>query len=153
MPCRWRPRADGFAAIQYLDDDDLTLGQYHAVKSSMDGTATRFVSPWPLEIAGPMTELLRPMLPMGDLRLSRRQLERSLQNRWYDTSRLRRETGWRPRVTLAEAVQRTLAGRPAEPYLPAFRKASRLPVSRYSFASSRPNISSSFEIRPVQPVW
>ena len=95
--------ASGTGLRQYniVDDDELTLGQYHAVKSSMDGTATRFASPWPLEIAGPMTELLRPMLPMGDLRLSRRQLERSLQNRWYDTSRLRRETGWRPRVTLA----------------------------------------------------
>jgi len=87
----------------------LTLRQYHTVKSSVDGSATHFASPWPLQIAGPITECLRPLLPMGDLRLSRRQLERSLQDRWYDTRRVRQETGWQPRVPLLEAVQRTFS--------------------------------------------
>jgi nucleoside-diphosphate-sugar epimerase len=45
---------------------------------------------------------------MGDLRLSERQIRRSLQNRWYDTRRIREDTGWRPRVPLQEAVQRTV---------------------------------------------
>lgn len=101
---------NGFRQFNIVDDDDLTLRQYHEVKSAVDGSATRFASAWPLRVAGPMTELLRPLLPMGDLRLSRRQLERSLQDRWYDTSRIRRETGWRPRVGLREAVERTQEG-------------------------------------------
>jgi nucleoside-diphosphate-sugar epimerase len=45
---------------------------------------------------------------MGDTRLSRHQLERALQDRWYDTSKIRRETGWQPRVSLEEAIRRSL---------------------------------------------
>ena len=98
----------GLQPFNIVDDDNLTLCQYHTVKSSVDGSATRFSSPWPLQIAGPITECLRPLLPMGDLRLSRHQLERSLQDRWYDTRRIREQTGWQPRVPLVEAVRRTL---------------------------------------------
>jgi nucleoside-diphosphate-sugar epimerase len=98
----------GLRQFNIVDEDDLTLRQYHEVKSSVDGTTTSFSSPWPLHVAGPITELLRPMLPMGDLRLSRRQLERSLQNRWYDTRRIREQTGWQPQVSLLEAVERAL---------------------------------------------
>ena len=98
----------GLREFNIVDDDNLTLRQYHAVKSSVDGWATRFASPWPLRIAGPITEWLRPLLPMGDLRLSSRQLERSLQDRWYDTRRIREQTGWQPRVALHEAIRRTL---------------------------------------------
>jgi nucleoside-diphosphate-sugar epimerase len=40
-------------------------------------------------------------------------LERALQDRWYDTSKMRRETGWQPRIALEQAIQRTLTqGRP-----------------------------------------
>ena len=55
------------------------------------------------------------MLPMGDLRLSSRQLERSLQDRWYDTRRIRKQTGWQPRVPLLEAIRRTLKAHAAPP--------------------------------------
>ncbi|MGC2109822.1 MAG: NAD-dependent epimerase/dehydratase family protein [Candidatus Korobacteraceae bacterium] len=101
-------RGAGLRQFNIVDDDDLTLRQYHEVKSSIDGTTTRFSSPWPLHIAGPITELLRPMLPMGDLRLSRRQLERSLQNRWYDTGCIREQTGWQPTIPLTDAILRTV---------------------------------------------
>ena len=104
-------QGSGFRPFNIVDDDDLTLARYHQVKSSMDGTTTRYASPWPLRIAGPMTELLRPILPMGDLRLSSRQLERSLQNRCYDTRRVRQQAGWKPLVALPEAVRRTLEAR------------------------------------------
>lgn len=102
----------GLRQFNIVDQDELTLRHYHELKSSIDSTTTRFSSPWPLQIAGPITELLRPMLPMGDLRLSRRQLERSLQNRWYDTRRIRKQTGWQPRWPLLEAMQRTLNAQP-----------------------------------------
>ena len=57
-----------------------------------------------------LAEALRGIIPMGDTRLSTHQLRRSLQDRWYDTSKIRRETGWQPRVALPDAVQRTLTG-------------------------------------------
>ncbi len=99
--------ATGFRQFNVLDDDDLTLAEYHKLKSSIDRTKTRFSSPWPLHLASPIMEALRSIVPMGDLRLSKHQLERSLQNRCYDTHRIRQATGWQPRVPLDEAIRRT----------------------------------------------
>jgi 2-alkyl-3-oxoalkanoate reductase len=98
----------GFREYNVLDDDSLTLGLYHQLKSAVDRSSPRFLSPWPLYAASPFAEALRGVVPMGDTRLSRHQLRRALQDRWYDTSKIRRETGWTPRVSLAEAIQRTL---------------------------------------------
>ncbi|HKD85555.1 MAG TPA: NAD-dependent epimerase/dehydratase family protein [Terriglobales bacterium] len=97
----------GLREYNVLDDDELTLGRYHELKSAIDHSKTRFSSPWPLYAASPITEVLRPIVPMGDLRLSRHQLERALQDRWYDTRRIREAAGWKPRVALGEALKRT----------------------------------------------
>jgi nucleoside-diphosphate-sugar epimerase len=96
----------GLRQFNVLDDDDLRLGQYHELKRAVADSTARFCSGWPLFLASPFAEALRPLLPMGDTRLSRHQLRRALQDRWYDTSRIRRETGWRPRVPLPEALRR-----------------------------------------------
>lgn len=106
--------ASGSGLRQYnvLDDDGLTLARYHQLKSAADHSSTRFVSAWPLFLASPFTEALRSIVPMGDTRLSRHQLRRALQDRCYDTHRIREETGWRPRVSLEEAIQRTLRSHP-----------------------------------------
>jgi dihydroflavonol-4-reductase len=79
-----------------VDDENLTLGQYHAAKREADGTRTLFLPGWPVLLAAPLTG------PPP------RQVKRALQNRWYDTRRIRQETGWAPKVPLREAVQRTL---------------------------------------------
>jgi 2-alkyl-3-oxoalkanoate reductase len=102
--------ASGLREFNVLDDDDLTLGQYNRLKRAADGSTTYFASGWPLYVASPFAEALRGIIPMGDTRLSRHQLQRSLQDRRYDTSRIRRETGWKPRVSLADGIQRTLHG-------------------------------------------
>ena len=98
----------GLCEFNVLDDDDLTLGRYHELKRAADHSTTHFASRWPLYVASPFAEVLRPVIPMGDTRLSRHQLRRSVQDRFYDTGRIRRETGWRPRVSLEEAIRRTL---------------------------------------------
>ena len=102
--------ATGSGLRQYnvLDDDDLTLGCYHEIKSAADHSTTRFFSGWPLYLASPFAEALRPTIPMGDTRLSRHQLRRALQDRHYNTSHIRTETGWRPRASLEQALRRTL---------------------------------------------
>lgn len=101
----------GLREFNVLDDDEVTLGQYNQLKRVADGSTTYFASGWPLYIASPFAEALRGIIPIGDTRLSRHQLRRSLQDRRYDTSRIRRETNWKPRVPLAEAIQRTLHGK------------------------------------------
>jgi nucleoside-diphosphate-sugar epimerase len=83
---------------QYIvvDDENLTLGQYHAAKTDAGGTRTLFLPGWPVLVGA----------PLGGM--SRRQVARALQDRWYDTRRIREETGWAPKVPLREAIQRTL---------------------------------------------
>jgi nucleoside-diphosphate-sugar epimerase len=98
----------GLREYNVLDDDDLTLARYHEVKSAADRSTTRFFSGWPLFLASPFAEALRPIISMGDTRLSTHQLRRALQNRWYDTGRIREKASWRPQVPLEEAVKRTL---------------------------------------------
>ncbi len=99
---------DGLREFNVVDDDDLTLAAYHKIKSAADHTTTLYWVGWQLYVASPFAEALRSLIPMGDVRLSPHQLRRSLQDRWYDTRRIRHETGWTPRVPLAEAVERTL---------------------------------------------
>ncbi|HUI83664.1 MAG TPA: NAD-dependent epimerase/dehydratase family protein [Candidatus Binatia bacterium] len=97
----------GLRQFNVLDDDDLTLGKYHELRCSVELRKTRFFSGWPLYLASPFAEALRSLVPMGDTRLSRHQLRRALEDRRYDTRRIRQQTGWQPRVGLAEALRRS----------------------------------------------
>jgi 2-alkyl-3-oxoalkanoate reductase len=92
-----------------VDDDQLTLANYHAAKREVDKTATYFSPGWPVRLAAPLAELAIRMLPVGgSVRFSKHQLDRALQDRWYDTRRIREETGWMPKAPLKDALYRTL---------------------------------------------
>jgi nucleoside-diphosphate-sugar epimerase len=101
-------KGNGFRQYNVLDDDDLTLVRYHEIKSAADFSMTRFSSTWPLFAASPLAETVHSIVPTGDTRLSRHQLHRALQDRFYNTQRIRRETGWHPQVSLEDGIQRTL---------------------------------------------
>jgi nucleoside-diphosphate-sugar epimerase len=74
----------------------------------MDKTVTHFFSGWPIMLAGPLAEIAIRVLPVGgSARFSKHQLTRALQDRWYDTRRIREETGWVPKVRLKDALYRT----------------------------------------------
>ena len=91
-----------------VDDDELTLAMYHEAKTAVDKTVTHFSSGWPVRLAGPFAEIAIRMLPVGgSVRFSKHQLNRALQDRWYDTHRIREETGWAPKVALKDALYRT----------------------------------------------
>jgi nucleoside-diphosphate-sugar epimerase len=91
-----------------VDDDELTLVKYHAVRTEMDKTVTHFFPGWPIMLAGPFAEIAIRVLPVGgSARFSKHQLTRALQDRWYDTRRIREETGWMPKVRLKDALYRT----------------------------------------------
>lgn len=102
----------GLRQYNLLDDDKLTLGRYHQLKRAADHTATQFYPGWLLYLGSPITETLRAIIPMGDFRLSPHQLRRGLQDRWYDTQLIRNQTGWRPGISLQDAIQRTLSATP-----------------------------------------
>jgi 2-alkyl-3-oxoalkanoate reductase len=92
-----------------IDDDGLTLGQYHATRAAIDKTRAISLPGW-LVLAGPTVLAgLTRIVPVGRAKAAiwRRQAERALQDRWYDTSLIRKELGWTPRVSLREAIEKT----------------------------------------------
>jgi nucleoside-diphosphate-sugar epimerase len=93
------------ASQQYIviDDENLTLGEYHAARNAAEKTRTLFIPPQPFALAGECK-----LLPRSGA-FSRRQVLRAIEDRKYDTSRIREETGWSPKVNLREAMRRTLA--------------------------------------------
>lgn len=92
-----------------IDDDNLTLGQYHATRTAIDRTRAIFLPGW-LVLTGPtVLNGLTKIVPVGweTAAIWERQAQRALQNRWYDTSLIRKELGWTPRVSLREAIEKT----------------------------------------------
>lgn len=97
---------------QYIvvDDEDLTLEKYHETKTGRDKTRTLFFPGWPVLLATPFAQVISRVWPSSDSNsLSSHQVKRALQDRWYDTRRIRGEIGWAPRVALDEAIQRSLS--------------------------------------------
>jgi nucleoside-diphosphate-sugar epimerase len=104
-------KGDELREFNIVDDENLTLLRYHNTKSSVDHTHTRFFPGWPVLTAAPVVDTVMRALPLGGTRLSKHQLKRSLQDRFYDTRRIRQELGWAPRVSLEESIRRSL-GKP-----------------------------------------
>ncbi len=88
-----------------LDDDDLTLEQYHAARGAVDGSKAMFLPGWPVRTAGAIASPVMRLLHVGvGSGFTPHQLRRSLQDRHYDTSRIRQELGWRARIPLGQAL-------------------------------------------------
>jgi nucleoside-diphosphate-sugar epimerase len=99
----------GLLQYNIVDDDNLTIGQYHKTRREVDKNLTVFFPRWPLLLGAPIAEALLDRLSLGAGIGSRmHQVKRALQDRCYLTRRIREETGWAPRVPLIEAIHRTL---------------------------------------------
>ena len=95
----------GLVHFNLIDDEELTLGRYHEIRSRIDRTRALFVPGWPFHLAAPVAQWLGHVLPNERLaNLSRHQIERTLQSVRYDTRRIRRELGWQPQVPLERAL-------------------------------------------------
>jgi nucleoside-diphosphate-sugar epimerase len=94
-----------------IDDDSLTLGQYHATRAAVDKTRAIFLPGWPLVLGAQAINLFAWFLPLGfgsqTAVVWSRQSRRALQDRWYNTSLIRKELGWTPRASLREAIEKT----------------------------------------------
>lgn len=98
---------DGLRQYVVLDDDELTLEQYHGARKEVQGTRALFFSGTPVLAAARFAQALGLVKPgAGDF--SVRQVQRALQNRHYSTQLIRQELGWSPRVPLREALRASL---------------------------------------------
>ena len=99
-------------SLQYIviDDEQLTLGEYHALRTKITGTKTAFWSAWPMVLAATVTRPVMRLVAADTGAFSRRQTVRASQDRHYSTGRIREELGWTPKVGLADAIERTVLG-------------------------------------------
>ena len=101
------PSAESLRQYIVLDDDELTLAQYHRARKEVARTRALFFSGAPVLAAARVAEATGLVQPgSGDFTV--RQVSRALQNRLYVTQRIRRELGWSPRVPLREALRLSL---------------------------------------------
>jgi nucleoside-diphosphate-sugar epimerase len=91
-----------------LDDERLTLGQYHAAKTAIAKTKTMFWSAQPAVMAATLAHPLARLIPADTGQFSRRQMIRACEDRYYSTRRIREELNWRPKIGLHEAIERTI---------------------------------------------
>ena len=103
-----RHKGERLQQFNVVDDDDLTLAQYHQTRTEVEKKPALFFPGWPLLLAAPFAQAVMHVLPRGGNGFSQYHLRRALQERWYDTHRIRQETGWTPKVQLREALQLTL---------------------------------------------
>jgi nucleoside-diphosphate-sugar epimerase len=89
-----------------LDDEALTLEQYHQARKEVQGTSALFFSGAPVLATARFAEAVH--IVSAESGFSVLQVERALQNRRYSTARIRQELGWSPRVPLREALRRSL---------------------------------------------
>jgi len=102
-----KPTPENLRQYIVLDDDDLTLAQYHQARKDVQGTRALFFSGAPVLAAAHIAEAVGIVKP-GSSDFSVRQVSRSLQDRHYTTHRIRRELAWSPQVPLREALRRSL---------------------------------------------
>jgi nucleoside-diphosphate-sugar epimerase len=91
-----------------LDDEKLTLGQYHHARAKISHSHAAFFSAQPAVLAATITYPIARLVPANTGAFSRRQMLRSSQDRHYSTGRVRTELNWRPRILLEEAIARTI---------------------------------------------
>jgi nucleoside-diphosphate-sugar epimerase len=101
------PSRDALREYIVLDDDGLTLEQYHQARTEVQGTRALFFSGAPVLAAARFAEAMHIVTPHSGFNV--RQVQRALQNRRYSTTRIRQDLNWRPRVPLQEALRNSLA--------------------------------------------
>jgi 2-alkyl-3-oxoalkanoate reductase len=95
-----RARNDGPQTFIVIDDENLTLEQYHRARAEVRKAHTVFLPGWPVMLAARFARNGSPISPL--------QVRRALQDLHYSTRRIRDELGWSPKVPLREAISRTL---------------------------------------------
>jgi nucleoside-diphosphate-sugar epimerase len=99
----------GLRKFIVVDDEELTLGQYHAVREQIERSPALFSPGLPLLLVAIGFEIFMWAIPLGFGAGNKwRRIQLQLQDRRFDTRRIRSEIGWVPRVSLKDAIRRTL---------------------------------------------
>jgi 2-alkyl-3-oxoalkanoate reductase len=104
-------KGSGLRQYNIVDDENLTLGEYHEVRAAEEETQTLFLPGGLVLFGAPVADSFLRAVSFGrssGIGLPKHQVERALQDRWYVTQRVREELGWTPRVQLEEAVKRSV---------------------------------------------
>lgn len=105
----------GLRTFIVIDDEDLTLGQYHRVREEVEHTPTLFLPGLPLLLAAIGFEVMMWLIPAGFGAGNKwRRIQLQLQDRRFDTRRIRDGIAWAPQVSLKDAIRRTLDYPPAD---------------------------------------
>jgi nucleoside-diphosphate-sugar epimerase len=100
-------KGDGLQEFIIIDDEDLTLGEYHRVRGQIDGSNSFFFPGGLVRFAAAIVDA-GGLVPVGASVLSSHQVKRALQDRRYSMQRIRETLGWEPRVPLRDALRETL---------------------------------------------
>jgi 2-alkyl-3-oxoalkanoate reductase len=95
-----------------LDDEKLTLGEYHTTRTAIAKTKTVFWPAQPIVMAATITHPLARLIPADTGAFSRRQMVRASEERHYSTRRIREELNWKPKISLREAMEHTIRNNP-----------------------------------------
>lgn len=104
-----RPESAG-KQYNIVDDEQLTTGEYHRIRGGIDGTRAVFVPSFPLRLAAPGIFLVPNRLRSGKLAsFSPYALAGALKGVRFDTSAVREQLAWQPRVALHDALKASLS--------------------------------------------
>jgi nucleoside-diphosphate-sugar epimerase len=105
-----RRTGGGLKRYIVIDDDDLTIGTFCSTRGEIQNRKTHFLPGWPMLLAAIGRLIIMIILTRG-LGSSNwwRKVRGNLQDRRYESRRIREETGWEPKVQLREAIERTVS--------------------------------------------
>jgi 2-alkyl-3-oxoalkanoate reductase len=103
--------SSGVEDFNIVDDDALTLAKYHEVRNAIEHSRTIFLSPNPVLAAAAVFGPIAGAIAPAASGFSSYQMGRSLQDRIYDTKKIRAALNWSPRVSLADALEATFRSR------------------------------------------
>ena len=102
-------RSKNLSIFNIVDDENLTLVQFHATRAQIEKSRVEFLPGWPVILSAPFAEAIGRSLPRANAGITPLQVKRALQDRWYDATQIRTTLGWAPKVPLREALERSLA--------------------------------------------
>lgn len=103
-----QPASAGLQDFNIIDDDAITLAPYHLTRNALERSRTIFLPSEPVLAAAALFGPLARAITPAASGFSTYQLERSLQDRFYHTAKVRETLRWSPSAPLNVALAASL---------------------------------------------